>query len=86
MQVDMFFFHVADNLPKTNIAAIAIPLKNEAWETILSFWGPAYFQGRTVMRATCDMNLQNPAKNSGPIFHTAGRTIVKDWTMMLDVS
>ena len=24
------------------------PLKNDGWEMILSSWGPAYFQGRTV--------------------------------------
>ena len=24
------------------------PMKNDGWKTILSFWGPACFQGRTV--------------------------------------
>ena len=24
------------------------PLKNDGWEMSLSFWGPAYVQGRTV--------------------------------------
>ena len=30
--------------PKFNIS----PLKNDAWKTILSYWGPVTFQGRTV--------------------------------------
>ena len=31
-------------LPETNSSH----LKMDGWKTILSFWGPAYFQGRTV--------------------------------------
>jgi len=30
--------------PKTNSS----PLKNGSWESALSFWGSAYFQGRTL--------------------------------------
>ncbi len=29
-------------LPETNSS----PLKMDGWNTILSYWGPAYFQGR----------------------------------------
>ena len=25
------------------------PLKNDAWKTILSFWGPVYFQGLCLL-------------------------------------
>ena len=31
-------------LPETN----RLHLKVDGWNTIVSFWGPAYFQGRTV--------------------------------------
>ena len=29
------------------------PLKNDGWKTILSFWGPASFQGRTLKFPGC---------------------------------
>ena len=37
-------YHAISTPPKFNSS----PLKNNAWKTILSFWGSAYFQGRTV--------------------------------------
>ena len=37
------------SLPETNIS----PLKMDGWNTIVSFWGPAYFQGRTVSFSEC---------------------------------
>ena len=33
------------------------PLKINDWKTILSFWGPAYFQGRTVKFTRCNSCL-----------------------------
>ena len=38
-------FSLVDTLPETNNS----PLQNGGSETILSFWGPAYFQGPTVI-------------------------------------
>ena len=32
-------------LPETNSS----PLKTDGWKMILSFWGPAYFQGRLLL-------------------------------------
>ena len=34
-----------DTLPETNSS----PLKMDGWNTILSYWGPAYFQGRLLL-------------------------------------
>ena len=36
--------NIGITLPKFNSS----PLKKDGWKTILSFWGPVYFQGRTV--------------------------------------
>ena len=36
--------YVGITLPETN----SLHLKVDGWNIIVSFWGPAYFQGRTV--------------------------------------
>ena len=36
--------YICITLPETNSS----PLKMDGWNTIVSFWGPGYFQVRTV--------------------------------------
>ena len=46
-----FFVYQDSTLPETNNS----PLKMDGWNTIVSFWGPAYFQGRTVSFRECKL-------------------------------
>ena len=38
-----------DQSKKKNSLKLTYPLKIGGWETILSFWDPAYFQGRWLL-------------------------------------
>ena len=51
-------------LPGTN----SLPLKMDGWNTIVSFWGPAYFQVRTVSFREC-INHHDPLAT--PPSHTS---------------
>ena len=52
---------VSPTPPKFNSS----PLKNGSWKTILSFRGPATFQGRTVKRAPGDASWFRNKSMSG---------------------
>ena len=62
--VRCFFFLSDCTLPETNSS----PLRMDGWNTFVSFWGPAYFQGRTVKLRGCMFVLFPGIKQANPYF------------------
>ena len=63
--------------PKVN----SVPLKNGGWKTILSYWEPVTFQGRTVKLREGIQNVQvairtpSPHKNPSNVFFEVKKAV-----------
>ena len=46
------YMQIHSDVPSLKLTAFS-PLQMDGWKTILSYWGPAYFQGRAVSFREC---------------------------------